>query len=288
MLRKNEVAAVLVTFNRLELLKSVYASLKNQSKKIDKIIIVNNGSTDGTSEWLSMQSDIEIINQSNTGSSGGQATGFRAAHEQGYEWIWEMDDDVVPASDCLEKMYAKRQENQIYSPLRYSAEGGVFYNDTKEFNLTNPFKGFWKDIISENDVNQDYIPAIGITFEGAFFHRNVITKIGLPEQNIFIYGDDSEFFIRASKAGFRIGILTSAVANRLLPYTIEAQIHTPKLYYIIRNQILIDRLHGNSSVRLVRPLIYFAKWLLKAKTKEDIMNTFKAFKDGWNYKPIYW
>ncbi|OGU56976.1 MAG: hypothetical protein A2X64_11020 [Ignavibacteria bacterium GWF2_33_9] len=287
MIRKDEVAAVLVTFNRLELLKKVFNALQNQTKKIDRIFIVNNGSTDGTSEWLERQSNIEIITQSNSGSSGGQSRGFRAAFEAGYEWVWEMDDDVVPRPTCLEELYSERKENQVYSPLRYSAEGGVFYNDTLEFNLSNPFKGFWKGIVTEKHVSDKYIPCIGITFEGAFFHRSLIEKIGYPEKHIFIYGDDSEFFIRAAKAGYEIGILTAAKSDRMLPYKMEEQIHTPKLYYIIRNQILIDRLHGNILVKYIRPLIYLGKWLLRSNSADDRKNTIKAFKDGWNYKPEY-
>lgn len=287
-MKNSQVAAVLVTYNRLELLKKVLFSLKNQTKFIDKIIVINNGSTDGTTEWLESQSGIEIISQSNTGSSGGQARGFKEAYDQGYEWIWEMDDDVLPDENCLEIMWASRKENKVISPLRIAEDGNVFFNDTLEFNLSNPFKSFWKKIINENDISQDFIHAVGITFEGAFFHRSLIEKIGLPEKNIFIYGDDSEFFIRAVKAGFTVGILTKAIARRLLPYTIEKQIHSPKLYYIIRNQILIDRIHGSKSVRILRPIIYLIKWLIRSKSLNDINNTIKAFRDGWNYKPVYW
>jgi GT2 family glycosyltransferase len=288
MIRKDEVAAVLVTFNRLELLKKVLNSLRIQTKKIDKIIIINNGSTDGTAEWLSEQNDIEVITQSNSGSSGGQARGFRAAYEEGFEWIWEMDDDVVPRPDCLEVLYANRKESQVLSPIRNAAEGGVFFTDTLEFNLTNPFKGFWKKVNSEKELSKEYIPAVGITFEGAFFHRSLIEAIGYPELNIFIYGDDSEYFIRADKAGFSVGIQTKAISDRLLPYNIEQQLHSPKLYFIIRNQILIDRLHGNWGVKNFRPVIYLLKWLIRSRSFADVKNSFKAFKDGWSYKPIYW
>ena len=49
------VVAVVVTYNRLNLLQRVVGALKGQSKKLDKIYIVNNGSTDGTKEWLDGQ-----------------------------------------------------------------------------------------------------------------------------------------------------------------------------------------------------------------------------------------
>ena len=58
---KDKVVAAVVTFNRLELLKQSINALRNQSKKPDAILVVNNSSTDGTGEWLER--------------SGGQASG---------------------------------------------------------------------------------------------------------------------------------------------------------------------------------------------------------------------
>jgi rhamnopyranosyl-N-acetylglucosaminyl-diphospho-decaprenol beta-1,3/1,4-galactofuranosyltransferase len=79
----NNIIAVVVTYNRLELLKKVLESLRSQTLKPFKIIVVNNGSTDGTLEWLGNQDDLEIITQDNIGSSGGQFTGIKAAFESG-------------------------------------------------------------------------------------------------------------------------------------------------------------------------------------------------------------
>ena len=76
------VAAVAVTFNRLEFLKELITSLKNQSRTPDEIIIVNNSSTDGTEEWLAEQDGLTVIKQGNTGSSGGQYTAYKTAYEQ--------------------------------------------------------------------------------------------------------------------------------------------------------------------------------------------------------------
>ena len=55
------VAAAILTHNRLELLKLSVRSLRNQTRKPDEIIIVNNGSTDGTAEWLSKQNDLFVV-----------------------------------------------------------------------------------------------------------------------------------------------------------------------------------------------------------------------------------
>ena len=106
----SKVGSVLITFNRLELLKEVLAALKKQTRKIDEIFVINNSSTDGTGEWLAEQDGITVITQDNVGSSGGQYTGIKAAYDAGYDWIWTMDDDVAPAEDCLEKLLEGHDE----------------------------------------------------------------------------------------------------------------------------------------------------------------------------------
>ena len=113
-----KIAAVVVTFNRLELLKKVIAGLRNQTRMPDKIIVVNNSSTDGTAEWLKENADLHVVTQPNWGSSGGQFTGSMEAYKLGYDYIWLMDDDVVARPDCLENMLKHSDENRVVAPLR--------------------------------------------------------------------------------------------------------------------------------------------------------------------------
>ena len=99
-----KIFAVVVTYNRLALLKKVIDLLKRQTRQLDSIVIVNNGSTDGTKEWLEQEKNITLINQSNSGGAGGFETGVKYAYENEADWIWMMDDDVFPNIDCLEKL----------------------------------------------------------------------------------------------------------------------------------------------------------------------------------------
>ena len=64
-----KVAVIVVTYNRLELLKEVIASLRIQSYTDRDIIVVDNSSTDGTNVWLKQQSDLIVITQKKFGWS---------------------------------------------------------------------------------------------------------------------------------------------------------------------------------------------------------------------------
>jgi GT2 family glycosyltransferase len=135
-------------------------------------------------------------------------------------------------------------------------------------------------------LNESKIPAVGITFEGPLFHRSLVEKIGLPEKKIFIFGDDTEFFIRAWKTGWKIFVYRDAKLNRKLNPETDLTKFTWKTYYMIRNIIAIDVLHGNLAVRLIRPFGYLLRWLNRAKTPDDKKIVWKAFVDGYFYKSI--
>src|SRR3990170_1109632 len=99
-----KIAAVIVTYNRIQLLKECINALHIQTRKLEEIIVVNNSSTDGTLEWLNSQKDLTTITQENSGSAGGFHTGIKAAYEKGYDWIWCMDDDAEPELNALEEL----------------------------------------------------------------------------------------------------------------------------------------------------------------------------------------
>lgn len=107
----SKITAVVVTFNRLKLLQRVIASLQKQSVHIHDIIIVNNGSTDGTKEWLDKQNKLHIIHQENVGGSGGFYRGIQEASKTECDWIWCMDDDVFH-QNIVSKLINIRQQRQ--------------------------------------------------------------------------------------------------------------------------------------------------------------------------------
>lgn len=280
-----KIIAVVVTYNRLELLKQVISSLRNQSYRIEKIIVVNNSSNDGTLEWLNQNNErLHIITQENVGSSGGQYTGFKAALEYDCDAIWVMDDDVVADGNCLENMVKHYKNNSVLLPLRYDNSGFPYINDTLELNMTNPFKSIWKRIISESDLKLEKIKVAGPTFEGPLFPKQIMQKAGLPEKKFFIYGDDTEYFLRILKQNINSYIVPNAKMRRMIDPPKNMYEFNWKTYYFIRNIIAIDILHAQTFVRLMRPLGYLLSWLTKCKNISDIKTTFSAFWDGYFYK----
>ncbi len=242
-----KVACVVVTYNRLNLLKRCVESLRSQSCKDFKTIVVNNGSTDGTAEWLFDQTDITTINQENLGGAGGFYAGMKRAYEEGYDWIWMMDDDGVTDKDQLKYLL---QGAEIAQSLFVNALV-CNYEEPEKLAFGNTMKG--KSINTTREAQTyDFIPDSISPFNGTFIHREVIKKIGMIKKEMFIWGDETEYSQRARKNGFKLYTITKAIhyhpsikfpRSNVFPYVEKFKIAIPPKS---RKKILYRNLGYNS------------------------------------------
>lgn len=186
---KDSVAAVVVTFNRLELLKQCVDSLRAQTVYCD-ILIVDNASTDGTGQWAASQPDLAYQNTgSNLGGAGGFNLGMRWAVEAGCEYVWVMDDDTLPKPDALEKLLeADRILKGGYGWLSSVA----LWTDGSECKMNRQkLKKSYYDYSPL--LKYGLVQAEQATFVSLFLRRETILRVGLPIKEFFIWGDDIEF-----------------------------------------------------------------------------------------------
>ena len=103
-----KISCIIVTYNRLPLLQECIAAVKNQTQPVDSIYIIDNQSTDGTSDYLQTLKDdhsfIIVKLPENRGGAGGFSEGIRKAVMDGCDWVWVMDDDTIPSSTALEEL----------------------------------------------------------------------------------------------------------------------------------------------------------------------------------------
>ena len=188
----NRVAAVVVTYNRKEMLKKCLESLLIQTTPCD-VLVVDNASTDGTADYLkSLKKGKKIrvlrMNQ-NLGGAGGFNMGIRKAVEYGYEYIWLMDDDTFPKPDALGRLLdADEQLEGNYGFL----SSVVLWKDGSgcKMNRQKVKKDFYKDA---GLLNNGLIPVEQATFVSLFLKAETVKKAGLPVKEFFIWGDDLEY-----------------------------------------------------------------------------------------------
>jgi rhamnopyranosyl-N-acetylglucosaminyl-diphospho-decaprenol beta-1,3/1,4-galactofuranosyltransferase len=241
----DKVIAVVVTYNRQQLLSECVEALRNQSRKLDKILIINNGSTDRTQEWVTSQSDLECITQANVGSGGGFHTGIKWAFENGYSWIWLMDDDGYPEQKALEYLLEDDQEELM---VRNCAV--INKEDRKSF--------VWKtkNYKTIDDVDQTIIPGVAHPFNGTLLHRRIVERVGLPIDKLFLWGDETEYLYRIVKLN-AIPYVTVGKSIHYHPaanYTYKADWNFGsnwKMYFYIRNRLSIMRSEFGNNMAVV-------------------------------------
>src|SRR5690348_16018999 len=102
------ICAVVVTCNRWKYLQQCLAAIRQQTFAVSAVFVIDNASTDGTYERLSIEFPwvTHVRLPENVGSSGGFHEGIKQAYAAGFDWLWVMDDDAVPKGNALEKLVA--------------------------------------------------------------------------------------------------------------------------------------------------------------------------------------
>ena len=284
-----KVIAIVVTYKRKELLEKVLTRLSEQSFKLSKVFVVDNNSQDGTEELVKyFHLNDNIFEYHNTGANlggaGGFNFGFKLANNYDYDYLWLMDDDFLPAGDCLEKLIA-HNINGITQPIRYNLDGTcaeispVLYDLNKIF-CKNP-KSFTVADIYNTIKEKNLIPIAGVPFEGPLITKAVVEAIGYPNPDFFIFNDDLDYSIRARKVGFDIMCSFEASAERLLVNNQNDDLKSWKGYFMLRNHFYILRNHGENFLVKNRSLPITAFYCCKALLSGD-KKLFKVVLNAYN------
>jgi GT2 family glycosyltransferase len=249
-LKYSTVAAVVVTYNREALLAECLDALLAQSQPLDAIYVIDNASTDGTADLIASRYANSVKYErlpENIGGSGGFHHGMSRAYDDGFDYIWVMDDDVRPEPDCLHELLAHTGSAGVLAPLHISLEGEivepVFVTVISEGReKRDSIRNLFKD---EASLPQT-IRLDDFTFEGPLFHKSVIAKAGLPRPDYFIGSDDCEYAWRIAAHGCGPMLcVTSARMVCTLP-RVSSEVPNWRYYYIWRNHLHVRRAYARN------------------------------------------
>jgi len=279
-----EIACVIVTYNRLSLLKRSVESVRCQSIDCFDIIIINNGSNDGTKVWLDSQKDLIVISQDNLGGAGGFSTGMRFAYNNGYEWLWLMDDDGVAEKDQLKNLLlGSRKYN-----LKFS--NALVCNIEKKDMLSFGLNIGGKVIMNRNDLPKEPILNGINPFNGTFINRVVVERIGFIKTEMFIWGDETEYTYRASKAGYSLNTITNAIhfhpeikgkMERVIPFwdKYDISVKPERLSHIYyRNLGYIYKTYLPSKMK--SPIILYSILFIRKLRLRELFKFYTSFNQG--------
>ena len=196
MIDARDVTAVVVTYNRLPLLRRCLAALQAQTAQGLRVLVVDNASADGTAEYLktlAMPGLVCRILTENLGGAGGFAYGMQAAAELGCKAVWLMDDDTLPEPQALEALLAADAAmDGAYGWL--SSRALTPDGSDQPMNLQR--KTMYRDI---DGFDGKEIPAVMASFVSLFLRMDTVRQFGLPIAEFFIWSDDWEYTRRISR-----------------------------------------------------------------------------------------
>lgn len=251
-------SVVIVTYNRLNLLKECIKCVENQSFYAENIVIINNCSTDGTKEYLdSIKKDNIIIYHSsqNLGGAGGFSLGVQEASKLKSKWVVLIDDDAMLDADFLKNISANSEKNSDI--LSYS---GTVMVDGKidiahRVRIRNSI--LYLDYpIPEKEYEEETFFCDTASFCGLVISKELIKKIGMPEKEFFIWFDDTEYSLRIRKYT-KILNVNSAIINHKSIFLGNNGFNW-KDYYGRRNRLLMIKKHFSKSTFIFN---FFKVWV---------------------------
>ena len=287
----NQIVAVVVTYNRCELLIENIEKLLNQTVPLD-ILIVDNNSSDGTHERLKEYIDQNKIKYFNTGANLGGAGGFQYGIKKavllGYEYLWIMDDDCMPEPEALQKLKETDVNlNGDYGFLSSKVlwkDGSICTMNVQRYTLTKSIKKF----------DEPVIPVVMASFVSLFIKSSTVIDVGLPIKEFFIWTDDWEYTRRISRK-LPCYVVSESVVIHKSNSNIGANISNdsidrlPRYKYLYRNDVYLYRREGFKGFcyEFMRLSLHFFRIIFKAKNnkRERLKMLFSGTKDGFNFHP---
>lgn len=252
-MKSTKVGVVLVTFNRLTQLKIALKAYEEQSCKPKYIVIVNNKSTDGTTEflteWLSVLSEYDkyIINlEVNTGGSGGFYQGLKKALELDADWIWVADDDAYPDVSAIETADAMIKDKTIVDDQVSAICGAVINNGNIDYihrrRIFTKKLRIYEVPVSVEEYKKQYFELHLFSYVGAVMNKKALQQVGLPKKDYFIYYDDTEHSMRLQK-GRKVLCFPAIKVTHDSPAVSQTNLVDWKHYYICRNRLDFYKSH---------------------------------------------
>lgn len=202
--RKDTVAAVIVTHNRVELLEASLRQVANQEgAEVAHVVVVDNGNDPAVRKLVEAVCGSRghyVGSATNLGGAGGFALGFLTALSLGADAIWCADDDGRPADAhvlaTLQEV-AEREGLEEISP--------VVCNIEDPERLAFPLRQglVWRRTLSE--LEGSFLPGIASLFNGALISARAMEIIGVPDYRLFIRGDEVEYHRRLVRSGLPFG-----------------------------------------------------------------------------------
>lgn len=236
------IAAIIPHYNRADLLRELLTQLPQQTRPFDRIIVVDNGSTDGSAD-LAEQAGAHVIRlPHNQGFAAAVNQGIAAA--AGFDWIAILNNDVTLDPTWLSEL------------LRAAAESNASFATGKILSANNPamLDGAWDEIsrgacaVRIGAAAPDAPswncsrPIRMASMTAALFRRELFDELGPLDEYLISYLEDVDFGLRCAKAS-KTGVYAPTALAHHQGSATWGKWHPNTVRLLARNQVLLAIKH---------------------------------------------
>jgi GT2 family glycosyltransferase len=232
------VTAVVVTYNRRDLLLEALAAVHSQSRPPDAVIVVDNASADGTAAAVRSQfPGVQLAELTrNSGGAGGFAYGCSLALAGEADLLWLMDDDTVPGPDALHALLAARDAHPARQPALVASR--VVWTDGRAHPMNTPrVKPFVSNAERLAAGAAGCAPIRSASFVSILIDAAQTRRRGLPQADYFLWNDDFEFTTRLLRGNVGLLCPASVAVHKTATFGSTNVDPGQRFFYEVRNKI---------------------------------------------------
>jgi hypothetical protein len=291
---KTNIKIVIVSLNLCQDTISCIDSLLRSGALPEQMVVVDNGSNDGTVEAINEryhQSIAIIANAENLGLSKAYNQGAEWAFQGGADWVLLINNDTEVDVDffrAIDEAIIQGQDYQLFHPavMYFSDPNTIWHIGSKRI----PGTLIWRDTFKGKSYSTewpDLLPMDCLSSCALIVKREVYENVGLFEPNFIIYWDEVDFCWRAHLAGYHMAAITKARMWHKVSKTMN-QVKPRARYLYTRNQLYFYRksAHGLQQPLMIMFLVYKSLLTLIRDLRNgqpDLLKPLIAgWRDGWN------
>jgi len=248
-----DVGVVLLNWNSADLTLECIASLLSADALPGTIVVVDNGSEDGSAQAIAtaVPQAVVLLNNCNKGFAEGNNVGIRYLLERGTRWIWVLNNDTVVEPSCLRFLLEAARDDPPPDIIGatigyYGSHERLWYAGAVLNRWTLRPRHVTRAPVGEQVREVDFVTGCSMLMNAVALQR-----FGLFDARYFAYAEDLDLSLRISRAGGRLVYAPRAVlyhkvsaVTRRMTKGVSAGSATPFQYYhVVRNHIFVLRQH---------------------------------------------
>jgi GT2 family glycosyltransferase len=285
LIEPTRVVAVVVTWNRRDLLVEALAALRSQSHPVTALVVVDNASTDGTDELLAGETGLDVVRlEKNTGGAGGFAVGLERAMGHEPDLVWLLDDDTVPTPDAakgLVRVWEQYADPDGRPPAVLASK--VVWTDGRDHPMNTPRR---KPGVGRAEVEAarrvGASPIRSASFVSIMCDADAVRERGLPLADYFLWNDDFEYSTRLIRGRVGLYCPESVVVHKTKVFGSTDADPGERFFFEVRNKVwLFTRSRGlGPTEKAVYGASTLRRWARTFARSEDRATLRRALRRG--------